>query len=159
VSAVNSQNKKLLGWFSGEQMHWFIIALILCLATSQGILQAMDVPVSPSKAAIDLLSFGLLVLAIWSRRKAGQAVVGLSYLVPIALAVFAGLLSGWFYGALGLEYALFLRTLISPVVIFFAIININLPDAAIRRVVILLCFLFFSLYRSPLCSGKCLWLV
>ncbi len=125
-------------------MHWFIISLILCLAASQGILQAMDVSVSLSKAAIEVLSFVMLVLAIRSRRKAGQAVVGLSYLAPIALAVFAGLLSGWFCGAAGLEYALFLRTLISPVVIFFAVININLPDVAIRRIVLLLCLLFVA---------------
>lgn len=104
----------------------------------------MGVPMSLSKAVIEVFSFGLLILAIRSRRKAGQAVGGLLYLAPIAIAAFVGLLSGWFSGAAGLEYLLFLRTLISPVVIFFAIININLPDAAIRRIVVLLCFLFLA---------------
>ncbi len=154
MSQINPQDNNITHRFSGEWILWFIITLILCLAVSQGILQAMNVPESLPKAAMEVLSIGLLLLAIRSRRNAGQPILGLQYLMPLAIAVFAGLLSGWVYGAGMLEYALFTRTLISPVVIFLAVINMSLPAVAMRRIVLLLCFLF--LVQLPIVGWKAL---
>ncbi len=60
------------------------------------VLNAMDVPASLPKAAIEVLSIGLLALAIRRPRNSSQA-VGVVVFVSIALMVFAELLSGRIY--------------------------------------------------------------
>lgn len=128
------------------------VALLLVLSFSQGIWQATNIADGIPKALTELLSVALLFVAILRCKAAKQRFRGLVFLTPLVVACTTGVISGWLHGSSMLEQAFFLRSVLSPSIVFFAILNLHIGVAGTKRLANLLTVLI--LVQAPVFIWK-----
>lgn len=128
------------------------VGLLLVLSFSQGIWQAAGIAEGIPKALIELLSVVLLVAAVWQCKKANQRFRGLVFLVLLAAAWASGAVSGWLQDSSALEQLFYLRAVLAPPIVFFALLNLPIKAAGVRRLSMLVIILISI--QAPIFAWK-----
>jgi hypothetical protein len=132
-----------------------LIAGLLILSMTQGAWVAAGIPESMLKAALEAGFIALFAVGVIQRLRSGQTQSGIGMIAPFGIAVLIGLVSGALQGASSIESLFYVRLLVVPLLFLLGALNVQLDQAASRRILLLIAALV--LFQIPFFAYK--WIV